>query len=82
MSIEIKKYLTAYSTNNIDEASSTITYIGKEDRDGNWIVMKIDTSSGTSISYATKINNSSYADYSSAWAARTSLTYENYSQAF
>lgn len=74
--------LNNYSTNDVEEASSTLTYVGKEDKDGNWVVMKIDESSGTSIQYATVTNNSGTTTYSDAWTNRASLTYNDYSTAF
>ncbi len=83
---ELKRVTTqslgAYGTNNVEEASATTTYVGKEDADGNWIVQKIDTSSGTSITYATKLNNPSYTTYSGAWTNRTNLSYDLFGGAF
>lgn len=79
---DIKNALTSFGTNNIDEYDSTTTYVGKEDKDGNWVIQKIDTSSGTSITYATETNNPTYTTYSDAWTDRTSLTYQSYNQAF
>lgn len=70
-----------YATNTIDEASDTLTYIGKEDGNGAWLVQKIDTSSGTVFTYATVTNNPTYTTYSDAWTARASLTYNIYSTA-
>jgi len=78
----IKDNTKQIGTNNLDEASATVTYVGKEDADGTWIVQKIDTSSGTAITYATVTNNPSVTSYNDAWAARTSLTYQNYKDAF
>ena len=74
--------LKKYSANDVDEASSTITYVGKENAAGKWLIQKIDTSSGTSISYATQENNSGYDNYTDAWTDRTSLTYGDYSEVF
>lgn len=74
--------LGAYKANDIEEASSTLTYVGKEDSAGNWLVVKIDESSGTSVQYATESNNSGIYDYSTAWSGRASLTYQDYSEAF
>ena len=71
-----------YKANDIEEASSTLTYVGKEDSAGNWLVVKIDESSGTSVQYATESNNSGIYDYSTAWSGRASLTYQDYSEAF
>ena len=74
--------LGAYKANDVDEASSTLTYVGKEDSAGSWLIVKIDESSGTSIQYATVKNNSGTSDYSTAWTGRASLTYQDYSEAF
>jgi hypothetical protein len=71
-----------FSTNDIVSASSTVTYIGMEESGGDWYIKKIDTSSGTSFGHATENNNSTYTTYATAWAARASLTYQNYSLAF
>lgn len=71
-----------YNTNDIEEASATLTYIGMEDKNGNWYIKKIDTSSGNSFAHATVTNNSSYTDYDTAWTNRATLTYENYGDAF
>ena len=75
-------YNIKQNTNDIEEASSTITYIGTENKNGNWLVKKINTSSGASFSYATINNNSSYLTYDTAWTARAGLTYEKYGDAF
>jgi hypothetical protein len=74
---------SAFATNNIDEASATVTYIGKEDADGAWFIMKIDTSSGTAFTYATITNNTDQTTgYADAFADRATLTYSTYSTAF
>ena len=70
-----------FATSDIDEASNTVTYIGKMDADGAWMIVKIDSSSGTSFTYATITNNPTYTTYSDAWTARASLTYNIYSTA-
>jgi len=79
---DIKANTKVSGTNNIDEVSSTLTYVGKEDKDGAWVIQKIDTSSGTSITYATQTNNPTYDNYSDAWTNRASLTYSAYKDAF
>jgi len=68
--------------NDVEEASDTLSYVGLEQRDGTWVVQTIDTSSGTSIRYATVANNAGVADYATAWAARASLVYGIYGEAF
>lgn len=74
--------LARFGTCDVEVASATVTYVGKEDKDGSWLVQKIDTTSGTSIRYATVTNNPGYLNYSAAWAARASLTYQTYGSAF
>jgi len=59
--------------------NGTDTYFGKEDKDGNWLFMKIDTNNN--FSYATVTNNSSITSYSSAKTNYLTLTYGNYSTA-
>ena len=73
--------LGEYVTNDVEE-TGVITYVGKEDPVGDWYLQKIDTTSGTSIRFASVINNSSITSYSDAWTNRASLTYGTYSQAF
>ena len=77
-----KSVVDHFGTNDIDEASATLTYIGKEDADGVWVIQKIDESSGLAIGYATQSNNPSVTSYAEAWANRDSLTYGSYSEAF
>lgn len=73
----------SFNVNHIDNASATVTYYGKEDKNGEWLIQK-ESVSGTVTTYtfATITNNPSVSDYSSAWTARTTLTYGTYSQAF
>jgi len=75
--------LEPYETNNVDEVSSSLVYAGKEDKDGKWVIQKVQTS-GTvvSVSYATLLNNPGYGTYSAAWSNRTALTYGSYAEAF
>ena len=73
--------LGVYKLNNVETASSTVTYLGTESPDGNYLIKKIDTSSGVAITYATIANNASVSTYSSAWSQRATLTYNVYSVA-
>lgn len=82
LDVEIFNDRTVYATSDIDEASATVTYIGKMDADGAWMVMKIDSSSGTAFTYATELNNATVTSYADAWTARATLTYGTYSEAF
>lgn len=72
----------AFGINDVDTASATITYVGKSDKDGNWCVQKIDTSSGVAIGWASVTNNPAQITYASAWTNRATLTYGRYDEAF
>jgi len=65
-----------YILQDVDEASSTLTYLGKLKNDGKWLIVKIDSTSGATFRFANESNNSSYSDYSTAFTNRTTLTYE------
>ena len=71
-----------YITNDVVEPSATLTYVGKEDADGDWYIQSIDTTSGTSIRFATEANNPTYITYATAWTDRATLTYGTYGNAF
>lgn len=77
-----KSVVDHFGVNNIEEASATITYIGKEDTYGIWMILKINSASGKVFTYATQKNNDSYSTYASAWTDRVDLDYGTYSQAF
>ena len=66
---------SSYQMNDLDEASDTITYVGKVKDDGTWLVVKIDSTSGLSMRYANNSNNQSTTSYSTAWTNRASLSY-------
>lgn len=70
-----------YDVNDVDEDGS-VTYIGIENAHAEWTIKKLDETSGMSIRYATETNNTSYTDYTSAWASRVSLIYGLYSELF
>jgi hypothetical protein len=70
-----------YQTNDIAEPSAVLTYFGKEKADGTWLVMSVDTTSGTAIRYASVANNAAITTYAAAWAARATLTYNTYAVA-
>lgn len=75
--------LGQYQTNDTSNTELSPYYVGKEDDDGDWFVMKVTTTAGAiSIRYASHKNNNSYTTYSTAWTDRTSLTYGTYSGAF
>lgn len=71
-----------FNTNDIEEASSTITYIGMEDKDGAWYIKKIDTTTLNEFKHATVLNNSGYTTYTNAWTNRAILIYSDFSGAF
>ena len=72
----------AFGINDVATPSATTTYVGKSDKDGVWLVQKIDTTSGVSIGWASVTSNAGYLTYASAWAARASLTFGRYDEAF
>jgi hypothetical protein len=67
-----------YSTNDIDDSTST-EYYGKTDSSAAWLVKKVTSSA---VSYATVTNNSGVADYATAWSGRAGLTYGRKDEAF
>jgi len=71
-----------FNTNDIEEASSTVTYIGMEDDAGTWYLLKIDSSSDFSFGHASIATDVGEATYSAAWTARASLSYGDYKDAF
>jgi hypothetical protein len=65
-----------YDTNDIDDAGSGITYIGKENVDGTYLIVKIDESvNPTSFRYGYVGHNPLLVTYATAWASRATLTY-------
>jgi|DEB0MinimDraft_6_1074348.scaffolds.fasta_scaffold03321_4 hypothetical protein len=82
VSATIDAVVDKWNVNDIEEASTTITYIGQEEKDGDWYLKKIDTSSAAIFSHATATNNPSVLTYSNAWTSRASITYGDYSTAF
>lgn len=77
----VQKVQDNFKLNDLDEASDTVTYLGKEAFDGTWYIQKMDTTTGIAMGHATRKNNTSTTNYSDAWTARTSLSYGDYSQA-
>lgn len=66
-----------FNLSDIEE--DTISYYGRTNADGNWLVQKV---TATVISYATIVNNLSTTTYSDAWTNRATLTYGRYDEAF
>lgn len=74
---------TGFGSNDVDKASSTVTYEGSESPDGEWVILEVTVADTiTSMRYATAKNNPSKTSYSTAWTDRASLTYDYYSVAF
>jgi hypothetical protein len=73
---------TGFEVNDVASPTSVLTYAGKTDASGAWCVMKVDTTSGTSVRYATVTNNATVTSYAAAWAARATLTYDTWDVAF
>lgn len=61
---------------------ATIVYVGLEDSAGDWILQKLDYTSGLSRRFATKLNNPTVTSYTDAWTDRETLTYGTYGTAF
>ena len=75
--------LDGFVTNHLEEATATVTYIGKQRLDAAWLVVKLDTTTGIVMTYASIVNNATVLTYAAAWAARaTTLVYSTYSGAF
>lgn len=72
----------AFGTNDVATPSATVTYVGKSDKSGTWLVQKVDTSSGTSIGWATATNNAAVTTYANAWTNRATLTYGRFDEAY
>lgn len=69
--------LDCYQTSDIDQASATVTYIGKIDRGGNWYIMKIDSTTGTTFRFIKGTTG-----YTTNWTNRASLTYDYFDTIF
>jgi len=67
--------LKSYILNDYEVASATLTYLGKEKSDGTWLLVSIDGSTGQ-FRFANVSNNSSLTTYTTAYAARATLTYD------
>lgn len=77
--------LAAFSVNDVDAVSESLTYVGCEDKDGVWLVKKISVSGTvTTIRFATAgiIANAAYTNYGDAWDDRATLTYTTFGEAF
>lgn len=81
---ELQKKPDNWGTNYVDDyTTSNVTYVGKEKSDGTWWLLKLDESGNfLTITHATISNNPSLATFATAWAARTTATYNIYETAF
>ena len=68
-----KDKVSGYGISNIDSGSTT--YYGFEAENGNWYIMKKDSSSN--FTYTKGLSN-----YSGNWTNRTTLIYQSYSLTF
>ena len=73
--------LELYGIQDVEEVGA-LTYEGKQDGASNWLVVKMDESSGMSILYATSKNNPTVTSYALAWTGRAALIYGGYPDAF
>jgi len=78
--VSVTEKTSKYKTEFVDTVSATLTYICAESSGAEWLVKKIDSTSGTSILYATIKNNPLVLTYSAAKTARATLTYGTPSQ--
>lgn len=69
-----------YQVQDFDKASDPIFYICKQNNSGDWLIIEMDKTTELALNYANVSNNSSYTTYSTAYAARASLTYEDLDQ--
>jgi hypothetical protein len=72
---------SSFHLNEVAE-SAPITYIGSENADGDWLINKVDETSGIVSGWASEVNNPTVTTYTAAWTDRATLTYGNYSAAF
>lgn len=72
---------TKYKTNNMDETSTaSVTYVGQEDSEANYLILKVDETSDTEITYATIVNNPTKTTYALAWTDRLTLDYKKWNE--
>ena len=69
------KPTVVYNLNNLEDGDPS--YIGKAGTGNSWLIQKFSTAAGTML-YATQVNNPNTTTYASAWANRTTLTYNQY----
>lgn len=67
----------AYYQIDLTDLNSDPLYVGKTNSTGIWLIEQFSESAGTKL-YANASNNSGYSDLDSAWADRTTLTFNQY----
>jgi hypothetical protein len=69
-----------YILNDVDDYSQPNTkYLGKENSEGDWQIVKIVEGSGMSFYYASKKNNPNITNYNDAFSNRLTLNYTKFS---
>jgi len=76
-----RSVLAKYVLNNWS-VSGAITYMCKEAGKDDWLVIKVDETSGAEFRYATVNNNPTITTYAAALAGKSTLTYGTYGDAF
>lgn len=76
-----QKIVDLFNTNDIDDVSSSVLYLGSVTVRGEWLVTKYDLNSPISIRYATVVNNPGVLEYDDAWTDRATLVYETFKDA-
>jgi len=66
---------------NATDSGPTYLYVGLTNEDGDWYIKRV-AQDGSTIAHATITNNPLVTDYASAWAARATLTYGRFDEAF
>jgi hypothetical protein len=64
--VQVVADLAGYATNDLEEATATMTYIGKQRADGAWLVVSMDTTTGIQLRYATVTNNAAVLTYAAS----------------
>lgn len=72
-----------FEASDQDTSNATYNYFGFLTQDNNWFIQRFDLSTPNVIlfRFATVKNNTSYVNYSGAWTARASLTYDYFNLA-
>ena len=82
-SAAIASSVKRWAVNDVSTTVANVTFVGKEQGDGTWWIMKIDTTTGVAITHAAIGNNGLVTTYAAAWAAKgTTLIFGAYSGAF